>query len=78
MKVPFLHLRTAHDELPDALDAAYGRVMVSGRDILVKELKAFESAFATCCAVHYCPSRGNSLGTEPPRPPLDTNGPVRT
>lgn len=61
MKVPFLDLRAAYEELRDALDAAYRRVMLSGRYILGEELEAFESEFAAYCGVRHCIGTGNGL-----------------
>ncbi|MEJ5349139.1 MAG: DegT/DnrJ/EryC1/StrS family aminotransferase [Desulfosoma sp.] len=61
MKVPFLDLRALYLELEDDLDAAYRRVMTSGRYILGEEVAAFESAFARYCSVKHCVGTGNGL-----------------
>ncbi len=61
MKVPFLDLQALYLELQDALDAAYRRVMTSGRYILGEEVAAFESAFAGYCHVKHCVGTGNGL-----------------
>ncbi|MGQ9485580.1 MAG: DegT/DnrJ/EryC1/StrS family aminotransferase [Desulfosoma sp.] len=61
MKVPFLDLKAAYHELQPALDAAYRRVMLSGRYILGAELQAFESEFAAYCGVRHCIGTGNGL-----------------
>jgi dTDP-4-amino-4,6-dideoxygalactose transaminase len=61
MKVPFLELRPAYEELRADLDTAYRRVMDSGRYILGKELEAFETEFAAYCGVNHCIGVGNGL-----------------
>jgi dTDP-4-amino-4,6-dideoxygalactose transaminase len=59
--IPFLDLKQAYLELKDELDAAYHRVMNSGRFILGEEVKAFEREFADYCGVNYCIGVGNGL-----------------
>jgi dTDP-4-amino-4,6-dideoxygalactose transaminase len=54
LKVPFLDLRPAYAELRADLDAAYHRVMGSGRYLLGPELEQFESAFASYCGADHC------------------------
>ena len=44
--VPFLDVGATYQELRPALDAAYERVMRSGRFLLGEELEAFESEYA--------------------------------
>src|SRR5947207_10874582 len=61
MKVPFLELRPAYEELRAELDAAYRRVMDSGWYLLGKELEAFELEFAAYCGVNHCIGVGNGL-----------------
>jgi Predicted pyridoxal phosphate-dependent enzyme apparently involved in regulation of cell wall biogenesis len=61
MKVPFLELRPAYEELQAELDAAYRRVMDSGWYLLGKELEAFEEEFAAYCGAEYCIGVGNGL-----------------
>jgi len=61
MKVPFLELKPAYDELRNELDAAYHRVMESGFYLLGKELEAFESEFAAYCEAKHCVAVGNGL-----------------
>ncbi len=61
MRVPFLDLKATYHELRDDLDAAYRRVMASGRYILGEELTAFESEFADYCGVKHCIGTGNGL-----------------
>lgn len=61
MKVPFLDLTAIHAEIKDELDAAYRRVVQSGRFILGSEVEAFESEFADYCGVRRCIGVGNGL-----------------
>jgi dTDP-3-amino-3,4,6-trideoxy-alpha-D-glucose transaminase len=59
--VPFLDLRAAHAELEGALDAAWRRVLSSGRLVLGPEVEAFENAFAAYCGAAHCVGVGNGL-----------------
>lgn len=61
MKVPFLELLPAYQELQAECDAAYQRVMKSGWYLLGKELEAFEAEYAAYCGVRYCVGVGNGL-----------------
>jgi dTDP-4-amino-4,6-dideoxygalactose transaminase len=61
MKVPFLDLGDIHRNLKIELDAAFHRVLESGRFIQGKELEAFESEFAAICKVSHCVGVGNGL-----------------
>jgi dTDP-4-amino-4,6-dideoxygalactose transaminase len=61
MKVPFLELKPAYDELRSEFDAAYHRVMDSGSYLLGKELEHFESEFASYCQADFCVGLGNGL-----------------
>lgn len=61
MKVPFLDLSLAYNEIQSSLDAAYHRVMNSGMYILGQEVRCFEEEFATYCGVKHCISVGNGL-----------------
>ena len=61
MKVPFLELKLAYDELKDQFDAAYHRVMDSGRYLLGEELEAFEHEYAAYCESAHCIGVGNGL-----------------
>jgi len=61
MKVPFLELRPAYDELRAELDAAYHRVMDSGWYLLGNELDQFEAEFAAYCEAGFCVGVGNGL-----------------
>ena len=61
MKIPFLELKPAYDELRDELDAAYHRVMDSGWYLLGNELESFETEFARYCEAKHCIAVGNGL-----------------
>ena len=61
MKVPFLELKSAYLELKGELDAAYHRVMDSGRYLLGAELEAFEAEYAALCDANYCVAAGSGL-----------------
>lgn len=61
MKVPFLDLKTSHDELKIDLEAAFQRVLESGRYVMGPELDAFEAEFAHYCEVKYCIGVANGL-----------------
>jgi len=61
VKVPFLDLKAPYLELREELDAAYRRVMESGRYILGSEVEAFEVEFAAYCEAKYCIGVANGL-----------------
>lgn len=61
MKVPFLELKPAYDELRSELDAAYHRVMDSGWYLLGDEIESFETEFAAYCEAKHCVAVGNGL-----------------
>lgn len=61
MKVPFLELLPAYEELKGEFDAAYHRVMQSGWYLLGKELEAFEAEFAQYCGTQHCVGVGSGL-----------------
>lgn len=61
MRVPFLDLGQAYEELRDELDVAYRRVMKSGWYILSEEVEAFEREFAGFCNVKHCIGVANGL-----------------
>lgn len=61
MKVPFLDLKLAYQELQVELDAAWRRVMDSGWYILGEEVEAFEREFAAYCGAKHCLGVGNGL-----------------
>ena len=61
MKIPFLELKPAYDELRAELDAAYHRVMDSGHYLLGEELEQFEAEFASYCQAAHCIGVANGL-----------------
>lgn len=54
IKVPFVDLAAAHEEIAPELDAAVARVVASGRYLLGPELERFESEFAAYCGTEHC------------------------
>lgn len=60
-RIPFLDLKLQYLELKDELDAAYERVMLSGRYILGEAVEAFEAEFAVYCGTAHCISTANGL-----------------
>jgi dTDP-4-amino-4,6-dideoxygalactose transaminase len=61
MNIPFLDLKPGYLELKEDFDAAYQRVMDSGRYLLGQELESFEQEFAAYCETRYCVGVGNGL-----------------
>ena len=61
MKVPFLSVGSTYAELKSELDAAFERVMNSGRYILGEECDNFESEFAGFCGAKHCVGVGNGF-----------------
>src|SRR5262245_31386089 len=61
MKVPFVNLEPAYEELRADLDAAYHRVIQSGWYLLGKELEQFEADFAAYCQTDFCVGVANGL-----------------
>jgi len=61
MIIPFLDLRSPHDELRGELRAAFERVLDSGRYILGEEVRLFEQEFAAYCEAGHCVGVGNGL-----------------
>lgn len=59
--IPFLDLQAAYREDAAAYDAAYHRVMDSGRWILGPECAAFEAEFAAHCGAAHAVGVGNGL-----------------
>lgn len=59
--IAFLDLKAAYSELKSDIDAAYFRVMDSGRWILGPELEAFENEFAQYCGTKYCAGVASGL-----------------
>ncbi|MGO9577745.1 MAG: DegT/DnrJ/EryC1/StrS family aminotransferase [Terriglobales bacterium] len=61
MRVPFVNLEPAYEELRAELDSAYHRVMHSGWYLLGEELEQFETDFAAYCQASFCVGVGNGL-----------------
>lgn len=61
MKIPFLDLKAAHQDVTAELNAAWARVLASGWFIMGPELEAFETEFARYSEVEYCVGVGNGL-----------------
>jgi dTDP-4-amino-4,6-dideoxygalactose transaminase len=61
MKVSFLNLTLAHQEIHDELRLAYERVLSSGHFVLGKETSFFEEEFADYCEAKHCIGVGNGL-----------------
>ncbi|MBL9116068.1 MAG: DegT/DnrJ/EryC1/StrS family aminotransferase [Verrucomicrobiaceae bacterium] len=61
MPVPFLELLPAYQELRSELDAAYHRVMDSGRYLLGGEVEAFEHEYSAWCGTRHCIGVANGL-----------------
>ncbi|TFH72272.1 DegT/DnrJ/EryC1/StrS family aminotransferase [Gammaproteobacteria bacterium LSUCC0112] len=61
MKIPFLDLKSAHEELRKDLQKAYDRVLESGSYILGKEVEQFEEEFSEYCQVSHSVGVGNGL-----------------
>ena len=61
MKVPFLSLRGAADELGAELEQAWRTVLESGSYILGEQVRAFEREFAGYCGARHCVGVGNGL-----------------
>ncbi len=61
MKVPFLDLSAATQELRREIDAAIDRVVSSGWYVGGPEVAAFEAEFASYCETHHCVGLANGL-----------------
>jgi len=61
VKVPFLELKPAYDELRADVDAAYRRVMDSGWYIFGQEIEAFETEYAASVGVPHAIAVANGL-----------------
>jgi len=61
MKVVFADIKATYIRLKPELDAAYARVMDSGRYILGEEVDAFEKEFASFCQSGHCVAVANGL-----------------
>lgn len=61
MKVPFLDLKAAYQELESEIKEATNRVLSSGWYILGPEVEAFEQEFANYCQAEHCVGVANGL-----------------
>jgi dTDP-4-amino-4,6-dideoxygalactose transaminase len=61
MNIPFLDLRSPHEELRAEMRNAFERVLDSGWYILGNEVSLFERDFAEYCEVNLCIGTGNGL-----------------
>ena len=61
MRVPFLDLAAATEELRPALDESIDRVLSSGWFILGREVETFENDFASFVEASHCVGVGNGL-----------------
>lgn len=61
MKIPFLNLNDATEEIHEEIVLAFERVLRSGVYILGDELVQFEGEFAKYCEADYCVGVGNGL-----------------
>lgn len=61
MKVPFLDLGAAYEELAPELDAAYRQVMESGRFLFGEQLACFEAEYAAYCGARDCAGVGSGF-----------------
>ena len=61
MKIPFLDLKSPHDELRSELSAVFDRVLNAGWYIHGTECKYFEQEFAQYCQAEHCIGVGNGL-----------------
>ncbi len=61
MRIPFLDLKSLHQEIYEPLQAAFHRVLDSGHFVMGSELEAFEAEFAEFSGVKHCVGVGNGL-----------------
>jgi dTDP-3-amino-3,4,6-trideoxy-alpha-D-glucose transaminase len=61
LRIPFLDLRAAQEELDGELESAVSRVLDSGWYLLGPELEAFEREFAEYCGTRHCVGLGSGL-----------------
>jgi dTDP-4-amino-4,6-dideoxygalactose transaminase len=59
--IPFLDLKSLHQQQEDELQSAFARVLASGNYILGEEVRSFESEFAEYCGASHCVGVGNGL-----------------
>ena len=61
MKISFLDLKAAHDEIRHELINAFERVIDSGFYVLGEEVRNFENEFSKYCDTKHCIGVGNGL-----------------
>jgi dTDP-4-amino-4,6-dideoxygalactose transaminase len=61
MRVPFADIKATYEMLRPEIDAAFARVMDSGRYVLGEEVEAFEKEFAAYCGTAHCVGVANGL-----------------
>jgi dTDP-4-amino-4,6-dideoxygalactose transaminase len=61
LRVPFLDLAAAYDELRSEIDPAVQAVLARGQYLLGEELDGFESEWARYCGTRHCVGVGNGL-----------------
>ena len=61
MNIPFLDLKTPHEELREELQEAFTQVLESGWFIQGTQLEAFEREYAAFCGTKHCIGVGNGL-----------------
>ena len=61
MNIPFLDLKTPHEELREELQEAFIKVLDSGWFIQGMQLEAFEREYAAFCGTKHCIGVGNGL-----------------
>ncbi|MGN6276811.1 MAG: DegT/DnrJ/EryC1/StrS family aminotransferase [Solirubrobacterales bacterium] len=61
MKIPFLDLGAAYEELAPELDAAHRKVMESGRFLFGDQLDRFEAEWASYCGARHCAGVGSGF-----------------
>jgi dTDP-4-amino-4,6-dideoxygalactose transaminase len=61
VKVPFLDLGAAYEELAPELDAAYREAMESGRFLFGEQLTGFEAEWAAYCGARHCAGVGSGF-----------------
>jgi len=61
VNIPFLDISSQNKEIAQGLNAAWQRVVSSGRFILGEEVEAFEAEFADYCGAQHCIGVGNGL-----------------
>lgn len=61
MKIPFLDLKSAYEQVRGDLDIAFKKVMNSGWYVLGEEVESFEKEFSQYCSADFCVGVSNGL-----------------